>query len=56
MHKLSRGRQLRLICRRQLLVTDVVVAAANVDVFLTVVAVAIVVVVAAVLQLLMFVH
>jgi len=54
MHKLSRGRQLRLICRRQLLVTDVVVAAANVDVFLTVVAVAIVV--AAVLQLLMFVH
>jgi len=55
MHKLSRGRQLRLICRRQLLVTDVVVAAANVDVFLTVVAVAIVVV-AAVLQLLMFIH
>jgi len=48
MHKLSRGRQLRLICRRQLLVAAAV-AAANVDVFPDVVA-------APMLQLLMLIH
>lgn len=48
MHKLSRGRQLRLICRRQLLVAAAV-AAANVGVFPDVVA-------APMLQLLMLIH